>query len=166
MAPGCHFENGIVEDQQTFSIHTSNLLLTFGLDIQSQTKVRAQETKKSNMAARRPFWKRHIWKPIGFGPWPHTTFIWILNVKFQSKLELRFKYHATYRYRRMKYGRLVAILKVASLKINWLLPIHTSDVPVKCGLDIQIQTKIRFRKPQNSIWLPGGHFESDIAENK
>ena len=46
------------------------------------------------MAARRPFWKWHIWKFIGFGPWPQATCIWTLKLKFQSKLELRSGNHA------------------------------------------------------------------------
>ena len=70
------------------------------------------------MATRRPFCKWHGWKPIGFGPWPQTPFIWNLKLKFQSKLELRSRNNTNCR---------VQILK-------------------------------------NPIWLPGGHFESDIAE--
>ena len=33
-------------------------------------------------------------------------------------------------------------------------------------VDIQNQSKVRVRKPKNPIWPPGGHFESDIAENQ
>ena len=36
---------------------------------------------------------------------------------------------------------------------------------LKFGVDIQSQTKVRIWKPKNLIWPPGGHFESDIAEN-
>ena len=50
------------------SIHTSDVLLKFGLDIQSQTKVKSPETEKFNMAARQPFWKWHCWKSINFCP--------------------------------------------------------------------------------------------------
>ena len=35
------------------------------------------------MAARRPFWKRHRWKSIGFCLWPPSTCIWSLKLKFQ-----------------------------------------------------------------------------------
>ena len=56
-------------------------------------------------------------------------------------------------------------LKVTSLKSNKLLPIHTSNVLLKFGIDIQGQTKFRVRKPTNLIWPPDRHFESDIAEN-
>ena len=47
--------------------------------------------------------------------------------------------------------------------INRLLSIHTSNVLLKFGLDIQSQTEVRVRKPKNPRWPPGGHFESDIA---
>ena len=57
-------------------------------------------------------------------------------------------------------------MKVTLLKNNRLLPIATSDVALKFGLDIQSRTKVRIRKPKNPRWQPGGHFESDIAENQ
>ena len=59
-----------------------------------------------------------------------------------------------------------AILKVTSLKINRPLPIYISIVPIKFGVDIQSQTKVRVWKPKNPIWPPGGHFENDLAENQ
>ena len=59
----------------------------------------------------------------------------------------------------------VAILKLTPLKINRLQPINISIVPLKFGVDIQSQIKARVWKPRNPIWLLGGHFESDIAEN-
>ena len=52
------------------------------------------------------------------------------------------------------------------LKINRLLPIYISIVPLKFEVDIQSRSKVRVRKPKNPIWPPGGHFESDIAENQ
>ena len=55
---------------------------------------------------------------------------------------------------------------MTSLKINRLLPIYISIVPLKFEVDIQSQSKVRVRKPKNPIWPPGGHFESDIAENQ
>ena len=68
--------------------------------------------------------------------------------------------------RYQKYGHQEAILKVTLLKINRLLPIHTGDVPVKFGLNIQSHTKVRVWKPKIPIWLPGSHFESDVPENQ
>ena len=52
------------------------------------------------------------------------------------------------------------------LKINRLLPIHISIVLLKFEADIQSQSKVRVWKPNNPIWPPGGHFESDVAENQ
>ena len=49
------------------------------------------------MAARRPFWKWHRWKSIGFCLWPPSTCIWNLKLKFQSKLDLCSGNHAVYR---------------------------------------------------------------------
>ena len=49
------------------------------------------------MAARRPFWKWHRWKSIGFCLWPPSTRIWNLKLKFQSKLDLCSGNHVVYR---------------------------------------------------------------------
>ena len=49
------------------------------------------------MAARRPFWKWHCWKSIGFCLWPPSTCIWNLKLKFQSKLDLCSGNHVVYR---------------------------------------------------------------------
>ena len=49
------------------------------------------------MAARRPFWKWHHWKSIGFCLWPLSTCIWNLKLKFQSKLDLCSGNHVVYR---------------------------------------------------------------------
>ena len=49
------------------------------------------------MAARRPFWKWHRWKSIGFCLWPLSTCIWNLKLKFQSKLDLCSGNHVVYR---------------------------------------------------------------------
>ena len=49
------------------------------------------------MATRRPFWKWHRWKSIGFCLWPPSTCIWNLKLKFQSKLELCSGNHVVYR---------------------------------------------------------------------
>ena len=49
------------------------------------------------MAARRPFWKWHRWKSIGFSLWPPSTCIWNLKLKFQSKLDLCSGNHVVYR---------------------------------------------------------------------
>ena len=87
-------------------LHIKNInivLLKFGVDIQSQTKVRVWKPKKSNMATRRPFWKWRHWKSIGFCLWPPSTCIWGLKLKFQSKLDLHSGNHVTYRVQKPKY---------------------------------------------------------------
>ena len=140
-------------------IYISILPLKFGVDIQSQTKV-SPETKKSNMATRRPFWKWRQWKSIGSYP-----YIWVLC---HLSLELIFKVKLKLESGNQKipYGCLAAILKLTLLKINRLLHICISIVLLKCGVDIQSQSKVRVRTPKYPIWPPGGHFESDVAENQ
>ena len=69
------------------------------------------------------------------------------------------------RHRKIQYGRQAAILKMMLLEINRLLPIYISIVPLKFEFDIQSQSKVRVWKPKYPIWLPGGYFESDLAEN-
>ena len=78
-------------------IYISIVPLKFEVDIQSQTKVRVWKPKKSNMAARRPFWKWRHWKSIDFCLWPPSTCIWNLKLKFQSKLDLCSGNHVVYR---------------------------------------------------------------------
>ena len=63
-------------------------------------------------------------------------------------------------------ARQAAILKMTLLKINRLLPIYISIVQLKFEVDIQSQSKVRVQKPKNLIGPPGGHFESDAAENQ
>ena len=67
---------------------------------------------------------------------------------------------------KIEYGRQAAILKMTLLKINRLLPIYISIVPLKFEVHIQRPNKVRVWKPNNPIWPPGGHFESDVAENQ
>ena len=62
---------------------------------------------------------------------------------------------------KIQYGGQADLLKVTLLKINMLLSIHTCNLLLKFGLDIQ-----RVRKLKNPIWPPGGHFESDLSENQ
>ena len=148
-------------------IYISTLPLKFGVDIQSQSKV-SPETKKSNMAARRPFWKWRRWKSIG--SYPYICNIYMLYVTVLCHLSLQLIFKAKLKLesgnQKFQYGCLAAILKLTLLKINRLLHIYISIVPLKFGVDIQSQTKVRVWKPKNPIWPPGGHFESDLAENQ
>ena len=133
--------------------------IPFGVDFQSQTKV-SPETKKSNMATRRPFWKWRHWKTIGSYPYIQVLCHLSLASIFNAKLKLESGKQ------KIKYGCLAAILLLTLLKINRLLHIYISIVLLKFGVDIQSQTKVRVWKPKNPIWPPGGHFESDVAENQ
>ena len=140
-------------------IYISILPLKFGVDIQSQTKV-SLEIKKSNMATSRPFWKWYRWKSIGSYPYIHVLWHLSLELIFKAKLKLESGNQI------IQYGCLVAILKLTLLKINRLLHIYMSIVLLKFGVDIQSQTKVTVWKPKNPIWPPGGHYESDVAENQ
>ena len=52
------------------------------------------------------------------------------------------------RIRKTQYGLQAAILKITLLKIDQLLPLNTSIVLLKFGVDIQSQTEFRVRKPK------------------
>ena len=52
-----------------------------------------------------------------------------------------------------------------SLKVNRLLPIYTSIVLLKFGVDIQSQTNVRVSKPKNPIWLSGGEVQKPNKGN-
>ena len=123
------------------AIYTINLLLKFGLDIQSQVKVKSSETEKSNMAARWPFWKWHCWKSIGFFPSTQVMCYWSLDFIFKAKLKLESGN------RKIQYGCQAAILKVTSLKINRLLLIATNNMHMKFEIEIPKQTWVTLRKP-------------------
>ena len=145
-------------------IHICILPLKFGVDIQSQTKVGPEpppkKTKKSNMAARRPFWKWHHWKSVGSYPYIQVLCHLSLELIFKAKLKLESGNQ------KIQYGCLAAILKLTLLKINRLLPIYICIVALKFKVDIQSQSKVRVRKPKKPVWPPGSHFESDVAENQ
>ena len=68
------------------------------------------------------------------------------------------------RNQKIQYGHQAAILKTTLLKINRLLPIYMSIVPLKFEVDIQSQSKVGVWKPKKTIWPPGGHFYTDVAE--
>ena len=116
-------------------IYISIVLLKFGVDIQSQSKV-SPETKKSNMAARQPFWKWCRWKSIGSYPYIQVLCHWSLELIFKAKLNLESGNQ------KIQYGCQAAILKLTLLKVNKLLHIYISIVLLKFGVDIQSQTKV------------------------
>ena len=139
----------LLKINRLLSIETSNLLLKFALDIQSQTKLKSPETEKSNMADRRPFWKWHLWKSIDFFTYTKAMCYWSLDLIFKAKLKLE------YRNWKIRYGHQAAILKVTNmyLKIIRLWPMATNNMHMK----FEIAT-YRVQIPKNPIWPPGGHF--------
>ena len=121
-------------------IYISTLPLKFGVDIQSQSKV-SLETKKSNMDARRPFWKWCHWKSIGSYPYLYVLCHLSLQLIFKAKLKLESGNQ------KIQYGHQAAILKVTSLKINRLLPMTTINMHIKFEIEIPKQTWLTSRKP-------------------
>ena len=57
-------------------------------------------------------------------------------------------------------------IKHHSKLLGYYLLIHMGNVLLKFGSDVQSQTEVRVQNPKNPIWMPGGLFESDIAENQ
>ena len=102
---------------------------------------RVQKPKKSNMAARGPFWKWRCWKSIGSYPFTLVLCRWSLKLIFKAKVKLESGN------KKIQYGRQAAILKVTSLKINRLLPMATINMHMKFEIEIPKQTWLILRKP-------------------
>ena len=122
--------------------------------------LQSPETEKTNMATRQPFRKWGHRKSLGSYSYTQVLGHWSFEFIFKAKLKLEPGNQT------IQYGCQVTILKLTSLKIIRLLPIYISTVPLKFRVDIHSQTKVRVWKPKNPIWLPGSHFESDVAENQ
>ena len=149
-------------------IYISIVPLKFGVDIHSQTKVRVWKQKNSiwlpgshfesgiTEKQQAPAYDHHL----------HAYEIWNWNYKAKLTYAPETMPPTESRNRKMQHGCQAAILKMTSLKINRLLPIYISIVPLKFGVDIQSQTKVRFRKLKNPRWPPGGNFEINVAENQ
>ena len=118
------------------------------------------ETEKSNMATRQPLRKRGNWKSIGSYSYTQVLGHWKFMFMFKAKLKLEFGNQ------KIQYRCQAAILKLTPLKINRLLSIYISIVPLKFGGDILTQTKVRVRTPKYQKWPPGDHFEISVAENQ
>ena len=106
----------------------------FGFEIQSQTEVTVRKPKKSNMATRRPFWKWHIWKSIGFFPYTLVVCYCSFDLIFKAKQKLESGN------KKIQYARQAAILKVTLLKINRLLTKATNNMHMKHQIEIPKQT--------------------------
>ena len=85
------------------------------------------------MATRRTFSKWRCWKSIVFCLWPPSTRIWSLKPTESRNSKIQ-------------YGRQATILQMTLLKINRLLPIYISIVPLKFEVDIPSQSKVRVWK--------------------
>ena len=128
---------------------TINMHMKFEIEIPKQTWLTSRkpchlqrpETEKSNMAARRPFWKWRCWKSIGSYPYTWVLCRWSLKLIFKAKVKLESGNQ------KIQYGRQAAILKVTSLKINRLLPMATINMHMKFEIEIPKQTGLMLRKP-------------------
>ena len=121
-------------------IYISTLPLKFGVDVQSQTKV-SLETKKSNMAARWPFWKWCRWKSTGSYPYIQVLCHLSLELIFKAKLKLESGNQ------KIQYGHQAAILKVTLLKIYRLLSMTTINMHMNFQIEIPKQTWLTLWKP-------------------
>ena len=93
------------------------------------------------MATRRPFWKWHIWKSIGFFPYPLVMCYWSLDLIFKAKQKLESGNW------KIQDGHQAAILKVTSLKFNRLLSMATNNMHMNFQIEIPQQTWVTIRKP-------------------
>ena len=93
------------------------------------------------MAARRPFWKWHLWKSEGFFPYTQVMCYWSLESILIAKLKLKSGNW------KIQYGWQAAILKVTSLKINQLWPMATNTMHMKFEIEILKQTWFTLQKP-------------------
>ena len=100
-------------------------------------RLQSPETEKSNLATRQPFRKWGHWKSIGSYSYAQVLGHWSLELIFKAKLKLES------RNQNIQYACQAAILISTSLKINRLLPIYISIVPLKFGVDIHSQTKAK-----------------------
>ena len=129
---------------------TKDMHMKFETEMPKQTWVmlpkpcclQSPETEKSHMATRQPFRKWGHWKSIGSYSYTQVLGHWRFEFIFKAKLKLESGNQ------KIQYGCQAAILKLTSLKINRLLSIYISAVPLKFGVDILSQTKVRVRKPK------------------
>ena len=128
---------------------TINMHMKFEIEIPKQTwltlrkpgHLQSPETKKFNMATRRPFRKWRCWKSIGSYPYTSVLCRWSLKLIFKAKVKLESGNQ------KIQYGRQAAILKVTSLKIKRLLPMSTINKDMKYKIEIPKQTWLMLRKP-------------------
>ena len=123
------------------------------------------ETEKSNMATRQPFRK---WRPYTY----ISIYISILPLKFGVDIQSQTKVSPETKKSNMATRR--PFWKWRRWKsIGFCLwPPSTSIWSLKLKfqskLDLHSGNHVTYgvQKPKNLIWLPGGHFENDVAENQ
>ena len=99
------------------------------------------ETEKSNMAARRSFWKLRCWKSTDSYPYTINIVPLRFAADFQSQRKVR-----VWR-PKIQFGRQAAIMKVTSLKMTRLLPMATINIHMKFEIEIPKQTWLMLQKP-------------------
>ena len=66
--------------------------------------------------------------------------------------------------KRVSRGNAWIVIEHRSKSLCFYLPIHTGNVPLKFGFNVQSQTEVRVWKLKNPIWLPGGHLEVTLLK--
>ena len=126
--PGSHLKVKSLKIDKLLPMTTINMHTKFEIEtskhtwltLQKPCRLQSPETEKSNMAARRPFWKWRRWKSTASYPYTSILCRWSLELICKAKLKLESGNQ------KIQYGRQAAILKVTSLKINRLLPVGTN----------------------------------------
>ena len=88
------------------------------------------------MATRQPFRKWGNWKSIGSYSNTQVLSHWSFELIFKARLKLESGNQ------KIQYGCQAAILKLTPLKINRLLPIYISTVPLKFGMIFKAKLKL------------------------
>ena len=133
-------------------IYISIVPLKFDVDIESQTKV-SPETKISNMATMRQFWKWRLWKSIGSYPYIYK-YCATLNCNWTLFKITRQSFWKRHSWQSLGFR---------------LQPQRTCTWNLKLKFQSKLALHCRnhaIQKPKNLIWPPGGHFESDVTENQ
>ena len=132
---GGYFESDITENPQLQTTCTWNVKFE-QTGVMLRKPCHESRNEKFNMATRRPFWKRQCWKWTGFYQYTQVVCYRSLELTFKAKLKLE-SGHQT-----IQHGCQFAVFIVTFLKINSLLPIHTSAM--SCWRwDLIFKTKIK-----------------------
>ena len=116
--------------------------LKFGVDIQSQTKVRVRKPKKIQYGRLAAIL---TWTLLKMNRLLHI-YISIVPLKFGVDIHLA-KLKLESGNQKIQYGHQAAILKVTSLKIDRLLPMNTINLHMKFEIEMPKQTWLTLRKP-------------------